>query len=181
MSLATGYLPDNCLEAVVNFPLSSFHTPMLLGSNYPSSSLNDRALEMTLRDRRRRLANEVNFAVVLWSGRGKSRNFPANRYPFRASSHFLYFAGLQLENAAIRLDNGQLELFYDNPSPSGVLWHGETPNRTELARIMGADAAFPLAELPSRAKGAATIAVQNDDVRQQQAAIWSDRSHRWMI
>ena len=146
-------------------------TLMLLGSNYPSSSLNDRTLEMTLRDRRRRLANEVDFAVVLWSGRGKSRNFPANRYPFRASSHFLYFAGLQLENAAIRLDRGQLELFYDNPSPSSILWHGETPNRTELARIMGADAAFPLAELASRAKGAATIAVQNDEVRQQQAAI----------
>jgi len=144
---------------------------MLLGSNYPSSSLNDRALEMTLRDRRQRLAKEVDFPVVLWSGRGKSRNFPANRYPFRASSHFLYFAGLQLENAAICLNAGQLELFYDDPPPSSILWHGQTPNRGELARMMGADAAFPLTELSPRAQGAATIAVQNDEVRQQQAAI----------
>jgi len=144
---------------------------MLLGSNYPSSSLNDRALETVLRDRRRRLAREIDFAVVLWSGRSKSRNFPANRYPFRASSHFLYFAGLQLENAAIRLHDGQLELFYDDPSPSSILWHGEMPSRTAIARTIGADAAFPLAELASRARGAATIAVQNDEVRQQQAAI----------
>jgi len=144
---------------------------MLLGSNYPSSSLTDRTLETVLRDRRRKLATLIDFPVILWSGRAKSRNFPANRYPFRASSHFLYFAGLPIENAAIRLDAGKLELFYDDPSPSSILWHGEQPTRLDLARTIGADAAFPLAELPSRAQGAATIAVQHDDVRQQQALI----------
>ncbi|MGC9503468.1 aminopeptidase P N-terminal domain-containing protein [Baaleninema sp.] len=144
---------------------------MLLGSNYPSSTLRDRTLETTLRERRSRLAERVDFPVVLWSGRSKSRNFPANRYPFRASSHFLYFAGLPLENAAIRLEGGKLELFLDDPEPGDALWHGEQPKRHEIARTIGADAAFPLSELPARAQNAATIAVLDASVRQQQALV----------
>ena len=31
--------------------------------------------------------------VILYSGQAPARNFPANRYPFRASSHFLHFVG----------------------------------------------------------------------------------------
>lgn len=144
---------------------------MLLGSNYPSSALRDRTLETILRERRQRLAELVDFPVVLWSGRSKSRNFPANKYPFRASSHFLYFAGLPLQNAAVRLESGRLELFYDDPPASAALWHGEAPKRLDLARTMGADAAFPLSELPARVAGAATVAVQNDEVRSLQAAV----------
>ncbi|WP_017660923.1 aminopeptidase P family protein [Baaleninema simplex] len=144
---------------------------MLLGSHYPSSALRDRTLETTLRERRSRLAERVEFPVVLWSGRSKPRNFPANRYPFRASSHFLYFAGLPLENAAVRLEGGKLELFLDDPEPGDALWHGERLKRHEIARTIGADAAFPLSELPARAKNAATVAVLDDSVRQQQALV----------
>ncbi|MBP0000968.1 MAG: aminopeptidase P family protein [Cyanobacteria bacterium SID2] len=144
---------------------------MLLGSNYPSSDLRDRTLETILRERRIRLAEQVDFPVVLWSGRSKSRNFPANTYPFRASSHFLYFAGLPLENAAVRLESGKLELFLDDPASGAALWHGEAPKRHEVARTIGADVAFPLSELPARAKDAATIAVLNNEIRQQQALV----------
>jgi len=49
-----------------------------------------------LRSRRQRLAQLIDFPVLLWSGTPKSRNFAANIYPYRASSHFLYFAGLPL-------------------------------------------------------------------------------------
>lgn len=63
-------------------------------------------LAEALKTRRERLSQLVDFPVVLWSGRSRARNFPANTYPFRASSHFLYFAGLPLENAAIRLEQG---------------------------------------------------------------------------
>ncbi len=48
------------------------------------------SLLATLRQRRQRLAQLRQTPVILWSGRPLSRNFPANRYPFRASSHFLY-------------------------------------------------------------------------------------------
>jgi Xaa-Pro aminopeptidase len=132
------------------------------------------SLADSLRQRRYKLAALVNFPVVLWSGRSSSRNFPANVYPFRASSHFLYFAGLPLENAAIRLEGGRLELFMDDGTPESALWHGETPGRAEIAEQIGADAAYPLAMLKSRTEEAATIAVQDAATRLQQSH-WLNR------
>lgn len=124
-----------------------------------------------LRLRRQRLAKAIAFPVILWSGNRSSRNFPANKYPFRASSHFLYFAGLPLENAAIRLEAGKLELFLDDAPPASALWHGEMPKREEIAELIGADAAYPLAELEKRAVGAATIAVQDWATLEQQVSV----------
>lgn len=128
-------------------------------------------LATTLRDRRQSLARVIDFPIILWSGQRSPRNYPANLYPFRASSHFLYFAGIPLEKAAIFLDRGKLELFLDEAPPSSALWHGEMPKREEIARAIGADAVFPLSELPSRATGAATIAVQDATTYSQQTQI----------
>ena len=122
----------------------------------------------TLRDRRQKLAKLIDFPVILWSGKGSARNFAANIFPFRASSHFLYFAGLNLENAAIRLENGLLELFMDDPPSSNTLWHGETPKREEIAATIGADLAYPFAKLRQCTYKAATIPVQDIVTRQQQ-------------
>ena len=119
------------------------------------------SLTSTLHQRRQRLANIIDFPAILWSGNSSPRNFPANVFPYRASSHFLYFAGMPLANAAIRLEAGKLELFLDDPKPSSALWHGQTPNRDEIAAQIGADAAYPMAELPSKIENAATIAVQD--------------------
>ncbi len=120
-----------------------------------SSSLAD-----TLRHRRQQLAHLIDVPVMLWSGCSSRRNFPANSFPFRASSHFLYFAGLPLESAAIRLKSGHMTLFMDNATPASALWHGEMPKREEIAQMIGADAALPMAELES-AEDAATVAVQD--------------------
>ncbi|MBN3922936.1 aminopeptidase P family protein [Nostoc sp. NMS4] len=137
-----------------------------------STSLGD-----TLRHRRQQLANLIDFPVILWSGNNNPRNFPANTFPFRASSHFLYFAGLPLPKAAIRLEAGKLELFIDDPSPSSALWHGETPTREEIAEKIGADVARPMAELESWLEDAATLAVQD-------AGTWTQQSqllNRWVL
>lgn len=115
----------------------------------------------TLQQRRLGLAKLVNTPAIFWSGGSSSRNFPANRFPFRASSHFLYFTGMPLDNAAIRLENGLLELFMDDPSPQSALWHGSSPTREEIAQLIAADAAYPLTELASRCAEAATIPVQH--------------------
>jgi Xaa-Pro aminopeptidase len=114
-----------------------------------------------LRDRRQKLASLIDFPVILWSGSETPRNYPANVYSFRASSHFLYFAGLPLPNAAIRLEGGKLELFIDDPAPSSALWHGEMPKREEIAAQIGADSARTLSELKHRGSNAASIPVQN--------------------
>lgn len=129
------------------------------------------SLAETLRQRRQRLSQQVKFPVVFWSGRTSSRNFPANVYPFRASSHFLYFAGLPLPNAAIRLEAGRLELFMDDATPADILWHGATPDRSQIAAQIGADAAYPLAELPPFTNGVATIPVQDAATRGQQSQL----------
>ncbi len=137
-----------------------------------SSSLVD-----ILRQRRQKLAQIIHFPVILWSGSTNPRNFPANHFPFRASSHFLYFAGLPLPNAAIRLEAGNLVLFMDDPAPNSALWHGEMPKREEIAEKMGADAAKPMAELESWVEGAATIALQD-------ATTWTQQSqllNRWIL
>ncbi|MEG4110984.1 MULTISPECIES: aminopeptidase P family protein [unclassified Microcoleus] len=128
-------------------------------------------LTNTLHQRRQKLANLINFPVILWSGRSIPRNYPALTYPFRASSHFLYFAGLPLENAAIRLESGKLELFLDDAPASSTLWHGEMPKRAEIAELIGADAAFPMAELKARSINAGTIAIQDSWTQLQQSQI----------
>lgn len=133
------------------------------------------SLQDILRQRRQQLAQQVSFPVVLWSGQQSSRNFPANHFPFRASSHFLYFAGLPIENAAIRLENGRLELFVDDPTPASILWHGETVRRDELAAQIGADAAYPFAHVKTQLTDAATIPVQDAATRLQQSQ-WLDRT-----
>ena len=115
------------------------------------------ALADTLHQRRKNQALFVDFPVILWSGEPRPRNFPANIHPFRASSHFLYFAGLPLPQAAIYLDGGSLTLFVDEATPAEALWHGPTPTRAELAEKIGADAALPLAALADHTAAAATL------------------------
>ncbi|WP_013322716.1 aminopeptidase P family protein [Gloeothece verrucosa] len=125
----------------------------------------------TLKQRREKLAQLLEHPVILWSGAALSRNFPANRYPFRASSHFLYFAGLPLEKAAIRLYQGKLELFVDESSPESALWYGQMPTRDEIAAYIGADAAYPFSELSVVTAEAATIAVGDIKTYQQQCQL----------
>lgn len=128
-------------------------------------------LVTTLRQRRQRLAQQLDVPVILWSGMAPARNFPANRFPFRASSHFLYFAGLPLENSAIRLTEGKLELFKNDPEPDSALWHGEMPTRSQLADHIGANAHYNLDQLPQRAKDAATVALSDLRTYKQQCQI----------
>lgn len=117
-------------------------------------------LAETLRRRRQHLAADIDFSAVIWAGNPSPRNFPANRYPFRASSHFLYFAGLPLAGAAILLDQGQLTLFFDQPDSGAALWQGPSPSREEIATQMGAAAAYPLADLKSYLPKAAVLPSQ---------------------
>jgi Xaa-Pro aminopeptidase len=132
---------------------------------------NHTSLAATLRHRREKLAELINFPAILWSGGASPRNFPANTFPFRPSSHFLYFAGLPLEDVAIYLEGGKLTLYMDNPPPGSALWHGEMPTRDRLAEIIGADAAFPLAKLSARAANSATISVQHPPTQTTQSNI----------
>ena len=124
-----------------------------------------------LKQRRVKLARLIKHPVILWSGNFLGRNFPANKLPFRASSHFLYFAGIPLQNAAIRLFEGELELFVDNPPTEAILWHGAVPSADEIGATIGADRVYPLAELANKSENAATIAIQDLATYQQQCQL----------
>ena len=124
-----------------------------------------------LQQRRQQLSRRFTGPALIWAGGAAARNFAANQYPFRASSHFLYFAGLPLEGAVIRLQNGELTLFMNEPSPAEALWHGASPSRAEVAAAIDAVAHYPLTDLPAFSEGAATIPVQDYPTQQQQAQI----------
>jgi Xaa-Pro aminopeptidase len=89
---------------------------------------------------------------LLPAGRAPGRNYPANPYPFRASSHFLYFVGEAIEGAALWLDGERAVLLLDPPDPDATLWHGPVPTWSELGghtelEVAGYDA------LPSLVRG----------------------------
>ena len=128
-------------------------------------------LASVLQARRRRLAKLIDFPVLLWSGTAKPRNFAANIYPYRASSHFLYFAGVPLENAAIRIDGEELTLFIDEATSDDVLWHGPMPSRDEIAERIGADKARPLRDLEALSSGVALLAEKDDTVQSMERAL----------
>lgn len=130
------------------------------------------AISSTLQQRRKKLTQLLDTPIILWSGGLLSRNFPANCFPFRASSHFLYFTALNLPHTAIHLAQGELTLFYDNPPPNSALWHGEMPTREVIAENMGAEQAYPWAELTNFVSPqTATIPVQDYRTSQQQSQI----------
>lgn len=131
------------------------------------------SLADTLWQRRQRLAKQVDFPVVLWSGQPSARNFPANTYPFRANSHFLYFAGLPLMQAAIHLEGGRLTLLMDETTPESALWHGPSPSREQIAEQIGADAALPFDHLAELAQDAATLMVQDAATAAEQLTLRS--------
>lgn len=124
------------------------------------------------RYRRQRLAKLIDFPAVVWSGQPVARNFPANSYPFRANSHFLYLTCQSIPNAAIYLDGSDLTLFMDDPPTGANLWHGPIPDRQSIAQCMGANRAYPLDELDSVLSSVLThvgsLPVQDRDTQHQQ-------------
>lgn len=167
------------MQLTMERPAGSLGIPYILTEHASPAEANGNrtSLAETLRKRRQQLFKLINFPVILWSGVRSSRNYPGNRLPFRASSHFLYFAGLPIENVAIRMEYpGTLELYMDDPSPDDALWHGRQPHREEVAELIGANIAFPMSELWSRSFGCATIPVQDVYLQQQQ----SNMLGRWL-
>ncbi|MBM4360166.1 MAG: aminopeptidase P family protein [Deltaproteobacteria bacterium] len=107
----------------------------------------------TFRARRRALLERLERPVLLAAGEAPSRNYAANRYAFRASSHFLYFVGRPLAGSALLFRGGRATLFTHPPDPEDALWHGPRPELATLGVELGLTEAHgdvrPLGELPS--------------------------------
>ncbi|MCP4504362.1 MAG: aminopeptidase P family protein [Deltaproteobacteria bacterium] len=107
------------------------------------------------KNRRIRFAEKMPRAAVLISaGTFVGRNYAGNPYPFRASSHFLYFmgeAGAHLAGTHLLCDDGEWTLFARQPDAGDALWHGQTPSLTDLAKGLNIQTAS-LDELANRLK-----------------------------
>lgn len=84
--------------------------------------------------RRRRLQDRLAGSALIVSGHARPRNFRANRYPFRAESHFLYLVGRPLEGAALYIDPQRVVLYAEPPDPTEALWSGPMPTLASLSR-----------------------------------------------
>lgn len=74
---------------------------------------------------------------MIAAGRSVPRNYAANTFPFRASSHFLYFVGLPLESAWLLVDGDEATLFVPPRDPADELWDGPLPSLGAIAEATG--------------------------------------------
>jgi len=103
-------------------------------------------------ERRRLLGEAVGRGIVLWMGNSlQSRTYPANTYPFRQNSHFLYYAGLPDPDLAVLsiIDEGRDVLFANPITMDDIVWSGQMPDAAERASRAGIAEAAPLADLPA--------------------------------
>jgi Xaa-Pro aminopeptidase len=127
-----------------------------LGLGRYSPAVSSLALTTAARARRERLLARFAGPALIPAGRSRPRNYPANTFPFRASSHFLYLLGEPLEGAALWLDGERTALLVSPPDRHAALWHGAEPSMGELSERLGLPV-FTYAEL-SRLRGGREIA-----------------------
>ena len=99
--------------------------------------------------RRARLAARLgNRPALIAAGVPRPRNYAANLYPYRASSHFLYLFGLPLRGAVAIYDGAAFTLYLPDAQPDQALWEGEPPTPEEIRDATGCDVR-PLMRLPA--------------------------------
>jgi Xaa-Pro aminopeptidase len=98
--------------------------------------------------RRAALAAQLgNRPALIAAGLPRRRNYAANVYPFRASSHFLYLVGLPLPGAVALYDGAAWTLYVPDPGPDDALWEGPAPSCGDIAAVTGC-AVRSLSDLP---------------------------------
>lgn len=106
---------------------------------------------------------------MIVSGLARPRNFPANRYPFRAESHFLYLVGMQLESAVLWLSGDDEILYLDPPDPNEALWYGARLGLDGLSEVLRIPVR-PLSELRVT-ESVASLPAQDGDSALWQASL----------
>ena len=119
--------------------------------------------------RRARLAQRLKTPALLCAGSSRPRNFTANRYPYRAESHFLYLVGRPLEGAALLIDGARTVLYVEPPDPEESLWSGVEPELHELEQALGLEVR-PLEELQVP-EGTATLPAQDGETAYWQSEL----------
>ncbi len=95
----------------------------------------------TYSSRRNHLRKVVGDDAILFIGQDEApRNYPANPYPFRQDSHFLYYVGTNLPGMAILIfPDGAVTMYGPGEDPDDLIWHGPHPVLEDHARAAGID------------------------------------------
>jgi Xaa-Pro aminopeptidase len=128
--------------------------------------------------RRRAFTSRFSGPALFAAGLPRSRNYAANRYPFRAASHFLYFTGEPIAGAALLFARGKATLFAEAPGADDALWHGPRPSLDELCAELALDAVRPIGELDDAIRAAGGPVATLPTVDSQSAAWLSERLGR---
>ena len=114
--------------------------------------------------RRARLGGLLgNRPALIAAGLPRARNYPANQYPFRAGSHFLYLFGVPLRGAMATYDGAAFTLYIPDPHPDQALWEGPPPTVEEIAAETGCPVR-PIARLPASVRGRAVATLAAPDL-----------------
>ncbi len=100
--------------------------------------------------RRRKLQDMLSAGVLLFLGNEESpMNYPANPFPFRQDSTFLYYWGPDFPHlaAVIDLDEDREILFGDDFTVDDIVWMGPQPTIKELGEKVGVMETRPFGEL----------------------------------
>ncbi len=107
--------------------------------------------------RRKLLKKQVGDGLVLFLGNAESpMNYPANAYPFRQDSSFLYFFGLDGAGLAgiVDVDADREVLFGDDGRLEDVIWTGPQPPLIDRAALVGVRETAPSSKLGEFLKAA---------------------------
>jgi Xaa-Pro aminopeptidase len=117
-------------------------------------------------------------AALIAAGLPNPKNYPANAFSFRASSHFLYLAGVHLEGAFLLLEDEAATLFVAPRPPDDELWHGPAPSIGKLERAVGCRVRST-EELPNvlRARRVATLPAMDAPTRARQTELLGRSIH----
>jgi Xaa-Pro aminopeptidase len=114
--------------------------------------------------RRGRLAAELgNRPALVAAGTPRPRNYAANLYAFRASSHFLYLFGVPLRGGVAFYDGGAWTLYLPEPDAADALWEGPQPSLDAIAEDVGCPVR-PLSRLPANIRGRAVATLPAPDL-----------------
>ena len=100
--------------------------------------------------RRKHLHKLVKNGIAVFLGNNESPfNYPANAYHFRQDSVFLYYFGIDLPNfaAIIDFDSGVDMIFGNDFGIDDIIWMGQQPTVSEIAKKCGVDNSKPFSKL----------------------------------
>ncbi len=134
---------------------------------------------MSYVQRRERLLRLLDRPLVLLAGGEISRNYPANPYPFRADSNFLYFFERPEPGAAAFFDPSDLTvtLFLPERTVADALWHGalepfgEARERHQVHQVLPVEGLEASVALLAKGRAVDALAVADWKTTRRAAAL----------